>query len=240
MTHRSNFCVWLLASSIVSLHATDFGHTQIEQRCPSLSAWERAHPQLSEKNQAARLTAAFGTPTNPKLRQQLLDMAKTDQAAREAAAKSGLQSQNALKKMLAVDAKNLTSFKPIIQRHAFPKPSQVGVDGFKAAFLLIQHADQDPALQSQVLPQLMALHEQGVINGSDVALLTDRVLRAQGMPQRYGTQFSPTEHDSIMKIQPTEDLANLEKRRAAMDLPPMADYACALSVYTGKQVKYQP
>ncbi|WP_458070319.1 DUF6624 domain-containing protein [Rhodanobacter sp. BL-MT-08] len=240
MIRRSIFCAVLLASSIVASHASDAVHAPIEQRCPGLSAWESAHPQWSEKNQAARLTAAFGKPTDPQLRQQLLNMVKPDQAAREAVAKSGFQSQDALKKMLSVDAKNLAAFKPIIQRQGFPKPSQVGVDGFKAAFLLIQHADRDPALQSQVLPQLVALHDQGMIGGSDVALLTDRVLRAQGKPQRYGTQFDQDADGSSMKLQSTEDIANLDKRRAAMDLPPMTDYACMMSVYTGKKIKLQP
>lgn len=238
---RSILCAAVLAASIAAAHANDQGNAQVEHRCPGLAAWESAHPQLSEKNQAARLVAVYGKPTDPVLRQKLLDMLKSDQAAREAALKSRLQSQDALKKMLSVDAKNLPMLKHIIEQHGFPTPSQVGGDGVDAAFLLVQHADRDPALQSQVLPQLIELHDKGVIRGGDVALLTDRVLRAQGKPQRYGSQFALDEHDGSMKIQPTEDMAHLDTRRAAMDLPPIADYACMLSVfYAVKKVDYRP
>lgn len=57
----------------------------------------------------------------------------------------------------------------------------------------------------------------------DVALLTDRVLRAQGKPQRYGTQFKPGA-DGSMVLEPTEDEAGLDARRRAVGLPSMAVY----------------
>ncbi|MGS0641112.1 DUF6624 domain-containing protein [Xanthomonas oryzae] len=57
----------------------------------------------------------------------------------------------------------------------------------------------------------------------DVALLTDRVLLAQGKPQRYGTQFH-RDADDRMALQPTEDEAGLDARRLRMGLPPMDQY----------------
>ncbi len=88
-------------------------------------------------------------------------MVKRDQSVRDAWVKAGMKTacgtDPAAKRVFAVDARNLASLKSIIANGGFPGPARVGVDGVQAAFLLVQHAVRDPALQLQVLPQLKAL-----------------------------------------------------------------------------------
>lgn len=62
-------------------------------------------------------------------------------------------------------------------------------------------------------------------------MLTDRMLLAQGKPQRYGSQFLIK--DGVPTLHPTEDRVGLDARRAAMGLAPIADYACVLGVACG-------
>lgn len=166
-------------------------------------------------------------------------MLKRDQDARFALIRSqGSKDQKALAlKVTAVDAANLKRLAPMLDAHGFPTPAMVGRDGVQAAFILVQHAESDPALQARMLPQLAKLRSKGEVSGQDFALLTDRVLRAQGKPQRYGTQFEPDKvHDGTMVLEPTEDPGHVDARRAEVGLPPLKDYACLLSAVYHQKV----
>lgn len=121
-------------------------------------------------------------------------------------------------KMSLVDAANRKRLKEIIKEHGWPGKTLVGGDGAKAAWLLVQHADADVNFQRECL-RLMEAAPEGEVSPKDVAYLTDRVLVNEGKKQRYGTQMG-------MKLEPRpiEDPANVDKRRAEMGLPPLAEY----------------
>ena len=71
--------------------------------------------------------------------------------------------------------------------------------------------------------------EKRLLGGEQLALLTDRVLRAQGKPQRYGSQFS--EENGRRVPQPIEEpLDKLDERRASMGMMPFDDYRCSMEV----------
>ena len=57
----------------------------------------------------------------------------------------------------------------------------------------------------------------------EVAYLTDRVAVQAGRPQRYGSQFKI--RDDGIVFDPIEDSATVDERRAALGLPPLAEYA---------------
>lgn len=92
-------------------------------------------------------------------------------------------------------------------------------DGASAAWLLVQHADDDAAFQERVLELMHGVVERGDADRSELAYLTDRVRVAHGRPQVYGTQFGRN------VPQPIEDPDQLDARRAAAGLEPFADYA---------------
>jgi hypothetical protein len=216
----------LLAVTAFAASAGQISDKTLDQQCPAFSSWEKAqHKPVSTK----RVTK----PTDPALRKQLLGMFKIDQDARDALIKAGIQKPDPklAKRMLEVDAANLKKLKPIIASHGFPTPSMVGKDGVDAAFILVQHADSDPGFQAKVLPQLARLRKQGAVSGQDFAMLTDRVLRAQHKRQRYGTQFFNKHTHGVMVPEPMQDPAHVDARRARVGLPPLAVYACILSVY---------
>ena len=74
-----------------------------------------------------------------------------------------------------------------------------------------------------MLPLLDTLAQVGEVSGQDLALLTDRVLKQQGLPQRYGSQFDFEDGAAI--LYPIRDSAGVDARRAAMGLMPLALYA---------------
>jgi len=62
--------------------------------------------------------------------------------------------------------------------------------------------------------------------GDDLARLTDRILKASGQPQRFGTQF---DWRSATFRLPDHDAVNeIHKNRAQLGLMPIADYACMM------------
>ena len=64
------------------------------------------------------------------------------------------------------------------------------------------------------------------LSGQNYALLLDRVLVAEGKPQVYGTQAKAFEHwkGEEPVLEPIEDEANVDKRRAEVGLPPLSVY----------------
>ena len=169
------------------------------------------------------------------LRAELLRRVAADQAAREqvtALMRRGAAPDSAvMHRVMAVDSVNRTWLAGVIARRGWPGRSMVGADGAEAAFLLVQHADADTALQVRALPLLERAYKAGEASGQDVALLTDRVATARKEPQVYGTQASIEGGHVIFK--PIADSAQVDARRAAMGLMPLSEYKRMLdSVYT--------
>ena len=84
-----------------------------------------------------------------------------------------------------------------------------------SAFIIIQHAPLD--YQLKYFERVKAANLRGEIPSDKFAWLVDRILVEQGKPQLYGTEFDYGSNE----VAPIADLANLDRRRAAMGLPPM-------------------
>lgn len=171
------------------------------------------------------------------MKRELLDRVAADQAVRErmtAAVRAGTTPDHAtIAALSTVDSTNTVWLRDKIDRYGWPDSSVVGGDGASAMFLLVQHADRDTAFQARVLPALEAAYRRGQAQGQHVALLTDRLARARGEPQVYGTQA--VMRDGRVTISPLRDSGGVDARRAAMGLPPLAEYLRVLdSVYAGR------
>jgi hypothetical protein len=160
---------------------------------------------------------------DPKLQHELLERLKADQAVREAMVKAGPgRHPEIAERMSAVDRENTARLKTIVAAHGWPGRSLVGESAANAAFLLVQHADLDLPFQEKCLPLLEAAVKKGDATGQELAYLTDRVLLAQGRPQRYGTQFAPQNGKLVPR--PIEDAAHVDERRRAIGLFPLDEY----------------
>ncbi len=231
MTHR--FARRLIATmglGMIAMSAfADAQDDAIRTHCPGAQAWMDRMAALS-----GRQAAPSDVVSDPRLRDALRDHFKADAEARQAwIAAQG--ARPAAEHMNGVDRENLAWMKTRFA-NGLPTAAQVGREGLNDAFVMVQHADANPTFQASMLPSITAWAKQGDLPRGDVALLTDRVLRAEGKPQRYGTQYVFTTPGDLtkMKRQPTEDPAHLAQRRASMDLMSSADYECVLKVtYAG-------
>lgn len=151
----------------------------------------------------------------PALREELLKRVKEDQRIR-------MDPNPDMAEWGKIDADNTAYMKTVIDKYGWPGKSMVGEDGALAAFLMVQHADGDPEFQKKCLPLLEAAAQAKEASAGHFAYLTDRVLLAEGKPQRYGSQFQTVNGESVPL--PLEDPENVDARRQSVGLPPMAEY----------------
>ncbi|MGC5033622.1 DUF6624 domain-containing protein [Micromonospora sp. DT229] len=125
-----------------------------------------------------------------------------------------------------VDTDNTAWLAKVIDRYGWPRRSEVGPEAATAAWLLAQHADHDPAFQRRCLALLDEAVRDGEAKPAHLAYLTDRVLRAEGRPQKYGTQlWLGPDGEGPLQPQPIEDPEQVDERRHSVGLDPLAEYA---------------
>ena len=172
----------------------------------------------SVKKAAARRDRSL---TDPDLRTALLKRQREDQAALMKAYvdKQTKGDPDAVAAAKAMTARNTAWIKDVVTRLGWPHHGMVGEDGAHAAWLLVQHADEDPTFQAKCLALMAALVEREQVSEIDYAYLYDRVAVAQSRPQRYGTQF-----DETRRPRPIEDPDNVDARRIRIGLSTLAEY----------------
>lgn len=158
---------------------------------------------------------------NQPLRSVLIAMADEDSRVRAGLAASGELFQGYAPRMAEVHRRNAEALDAIIQQHGWPGKSLVGEDGAEAAWLVLQHAIADPALQRKCLPLLRESAASGEVKAAHVAYLEDRICAFEGRPQRYGTQFDWDEHGQLSPWT-LQDPERVDTYRASVGLGPLA------------------
>jgi hypothetical protein len=121
------------------------------------------------------------------------------------------------------DSMNLIAVKHILDTHGWLGADVVGEKGNSTLFLVIQHADQKT--QEKYLPMMRDAVKRGKANGSQLALLEDRVALRRGKKQIYGSQIHRDLKTGNYFVAPIEDESNVNKRRASVGLEPLEEYA---------------
>lgn len=217
-----SFAILSVALAPWAVSAVERSDAAFAKACPADAAWAARQPSNDHQSDTH--------VSNPSLRAEIDRRFDADQKARNALIEK--QPTDLIAKLRAVDSANLQWLRDQIDSHGFPPIVQVGRRGIYEFFILAQHADADPTLQSKVLGLMKGAAASDGISPKEIAFLTDRVLVAQHQPQRYGTQMGPGP-DGKRTLRPVEDVANLDKRRASMGLEPEADYQCRTNFFFG-------
>lgn len=192
--------------------------------CPGAAAWRQAHRDELPRALAERDgTRTFGAPA---LRAELERRFEADQRERRRLIINSAD-REAADRVRRMDAQNLAWLKELVKGPGIPTVAQVGEMGVHWTWLLVQHADDDPAFQASVLPMFAERQAAGELPADDLARLTDRVLLAAGKAQRFGTQFDW--YSGQFKPTGVLDLTAVEESRRAFGLMPLADYACMMN-----------
>lgn len=148
-----------------------------------------------------------------KLRQELLNRMEKDQLVRQDVMKRVDEAE--AERMMKIDRENTAWLKKVVDDHGWPGNVLVGKDGAHAAWLLVQHADLDPAFQKKCLGLLTDAVKRNDASAHDLAYLTDRVRVAEKKPQLYGTQLIEVDGELVPK--PIEDEEHVDERRRRLD-----------------------
>lgn len=129
------------------------------------------------------------------------------------------------------DAANTAWLAKIVEEQGWPALSDVGEEAAGQAWLLVQHADADPAFQLRVLRLMEPMLARGEASKRNYAYLYDRVMLKLTGRQRYATQMT-CERGQRVPL-PLEDPTSVDRARATMDLGPLADYAAQMQRFYG-------
>lgn len=148
---------------------------------------------------------------------EILEMERVDQHMREMAKEDPDEWR------IEIDLKHTKRMKEIIEEIGWPTISKVGETASHASWLLVQHADHDLVFQKECLG-LLSQMSSGDIQLREIGYLEDRIRCADGLPQRYGTQFF-VDQAGRFGPKPIENTEDLNARRQALAMEPFENYA---------------
>lgn len=189
---------------------------------------------LCANNSLAAQNADDGAPQYKALRQELIKRGNEDQKHRNELATlmkemPGANNERAMKRFAdlvkkqdKIDQRNMKRLEEIIARYGWPTKSMVGKEASEWAFFIVQHADL--VHQKKYFPLLKAAAAKNEARPDHVAMMEDRILMREGKKQIYGTGLNTDDVTKGLKLWPIENEEEVDARRAAVGLPPMAEY----------------
>ena len=162
----------------------------------------------------------------PALRKQINLMAIKDQMLRYQRIRASEDERESInQKLKESDSVNLVLAKQVIKKYGWPKLSEIGKDGQRNLWLIVQHADHNVIIQRAALGAMEKLIGSTEIDMENYAFLYDRVQCNLNFKQLYGTQVLWTSNGAASGFRRIirEDLA--DERRKKLGLLPLNIYA---------------
>jgi hypothetical protein len=177
-------------------------------------------PGAASPNEPVRRELVKMGEDDQKHRQEMRDL--MDRLAVSDSEKVAKRWRQAVERQNALDSKNRQRLDEIVKEYGWPKRSVFGEEASGVAFLIVQYAELD--FQKKYLPLIKEAAGQKEARQSDLAMLEDRILTREGRKQIYGTQLRLNQTTQLMELYPIEDEENVDTRRAAVGLEPLAQY----------------
>jgi len=168
---------------------------------------------------------------------EILAMYAADQALRARLAASGELFAAYNEEMENLHIANAQRLEEIMQEVDWPSHSKVGEEANQAALIIVQHAISLPEFQRNCLKIIKQAVDNQQEKPQHYAYLYDRICFNERRPQRYGTQYDWDEA-GLMSPWKIEDPAQVDKRRLALGLNPLAEQT--LAIRQGLEEKNHP
>lgn len=120
--------------------------------------------------------------------------------------------------------------KEMVDIYGFVGFDLAGKEGSHNFWLMIQHADHDPAFQLEVLEKMKVQVDNNNADPRNYGFLVDRVNLNLGKPQVYGTQVNYNLELAQAFPKHLKDSANVNERRKSIGLEPLEDYLNQMSI----------
>lgn len=125
-------------------------------------------------------------------------------------------------KMAFMDHRLTAELKEIVQQIGWPTIDKVGARASHAAWLLVQHAAQEPEFQHRCLELMESAHPE-TIDRRGIAYLSDKLAVGEGRSQKFGTQYQASSSD-MLPLFPLENPDQVGALRAAYGLGPLKPF----------------
>ncbi|MEU6718914.1 DUF4135 domain-containing protein [Nonomuraea sp. NPDC046802] len=156
------------------------------------------------------------------IRRRLLRLDRLDGAIRMPWADGGMADDAAERRLRTLTDAGIAWLSEVVAEHGWPGHRMVGAEAAAAASRLVQHAREHLDFRRHCLDLMRQAAAGGDLPWREVAYLTDELRLADGLPQVYGTKFEPVAGKLVPC--PIEDPDDVNHRRAAMGMEPLADY----------------
>ena len=142
---------------------------------------------------------------------------------------------SASEQMEEIDANNMKVVDKILNKGL---PADLTDESYKTIWIVIDHSTLEKQLKYLPVIEKMAL--SGKVDMDEYAVLYDRILMKQNLPQRYGTQSVQFgNQDSVsLYIWPVENHNSLDSIRESVGMSTIDEYLKDLSEATGVEAKY--
>lgn len=181
------------------------------------------------------VTAGKTTPWTPELAEELRAMGVVDQEVREGFGPETVGDTAVTGRMVRADSANSRRLRKLVEKHGWPRSSDIGREAAQAALLIVQHTPFED-WQRSMLPLVERAVAAGDLAGQDYAMLYDRVQMKLDRPQRYGTQLSST-GDGGLRLYSLENPAAVDSLRAELSMPPLEEYLQMIEEVYGMEVE---
>lgn len=104
----------------------------------------------------------------------------------------------------------------------WPGKEVIGTSGNRTICNVLQHSDQD--IREQYLPLMRQAVEEQQLGAPLLVRAEDRLATDRGEPQLYGGQMKYYPETKSFNVWPVYDPVNIDKRRAAIGLGPIAEH----------------
>lgn len=154
---------------------------------------------------------------NKQLAAKIINLKNADLALRQRLVKTGELSDGYNEEMRALHNSNAAALQNIIAVFGYPIIAKVGKEANEAAWLVIQHAIEQPQFMKTCLNLFRKAVEENEADPKSLAYLSDRIAVFEGKPQLYGTQF---DWDENGEFSPNlyDDVVAVNRRRKAVGL----------------------
>lgn len=117
---------------------------------------------------------------------------------------------------------NASMLKTLVNAEGWPTQSRYSRRTAADAWVIVQHADHDPAFQARILGMMEPLAKKGEVDRESFAYLSDRVMVKLDGRQRYGTQFLCV--GGRYEAAPLEKPDQVDRLRSELKMAPLAEY----------------
>ena len=206
-----------------------------EKACKkALAAGAKQHERAMGKA-IKRMPSKFDQADDPKIaaiQKEIHDLWVRDQAGRNVYIESQTEDEAgadywarrlAVADVTGIDNEATARMRELVEAWDWIDVHRFGTKTSNHAWILVQHADDHPEFQQQVLDKMTPHLEDGGVSKQNYAYLWDRVAVNHDREQRYGTQPDWECKDGKLELMPVEDLAGLAARRAEMGLGPVEE-----------------